>query len=180
MYIHMISVLSFPSTTAQISIKTNITVTTSILQYTHFIRLYTNSSAMSRPSLEYVVSTNTNTFGSIRNLASERWSCVWCPSGDLLLLNVPHRINGDGFVSRWINLFHKNIFKLLLKTIFSFYLMSNASNANQFINLALVFEHKTINIQTYKLTTKYNMRRSENHSNQCTDSELIDLFFYKF
>ena len=106
---------------------------TQISQCTHFIRLYTNSSAMSRPSLEYVVSTNTSTFGSMRNLASDRWSCVWCPSGDLLLLNVPHRINGDGFVSRWINLFIKQStlkFKILLKIIFHFILCQMQINSS--------------------------------------------------
>lgn len=39
---------------------------------TYFIRLYTSSSAISRPTFEYVVSTNTKTFGSILRRASDR------------------------------------------------------------------------------------------------------------
>lgn len=70
---------------------------------TYFIRLYTSSSAISLPSLLYVVSTNTRTFGSILNRASDLWSWVWAGSdGDLF--SVWQWINGIGFVSRCINL----------------------------------------------------------------------------
>lgn len=87
----------------------------------------------------------------------------------VLMVMVLCRDESIYFIKTYLNFIKNN-----------FYFMSNALNANQFINLALVFEHKTINIETYKLTTKYNMRWSENHSNQCTDSELIDLFFINF
>ena len=70
---------------------------------THFIRLYTSSSAISLPNLLYVVSTNTRTFESIFNLASVRWSWLdGASDGDLF--NVWHRIIGIGFVSRWMRL----------------------------------------------------------------------------
>lgn len=71
---------------------------------TYLIRLYTNSSAISRPSLLYVVSTKTRTFGSILNLASDLWSCVFAGSaGDLF--SVWQCINGiGGLVSRRISL----------------------------------------------------------------------------
>lgn len=70
---------------------------------TYLILLYTSSSAMSRPSLLYVVSTNTRTFGSILNLASDLWSWVLAESaGDLF--SVWQCINGIGFVSRRISL----------------------------------------------------------------------------
>lgn len=70
---------------------------------TYLILLYTSSSAISRPSLLYVVSTNTRTFGSILSLASDLWSCVFDGSdGDLF--SVWQWINGIGFVSRRMSL----------------------------------------------------------------------------
>lgn len=75
----------------------------SIWLKTYLILLYTSSSAISRPSLLYVVSTKTRTLGSILNLASDLWSCAWVWSdGDLF--SVWQWINGIGFVSRFISL----------------------------------------------------------------------------
>lgn len=71
---------------------------------TYLILLYTSSSAMSRPSREYVVSTKTKTFGSIRSRASERWSGASDDSIIVLSLSMRHRINGSGLVSRWMKL----------------------------------------------------------------------------
>lgn len=71
--------------------------------FTHFILLYTSSSAISRPNLLYVVSTNTRTFGSILSRASDLWSCV-CDESDGDLFSVWQWINGIGFVSRCISL----------------------------------------------------------------------------
>lgn len=74
-----------------------------LLLSTHFIRLYTSSSAISRPSLLYVVSANTSTFGSIFSLASDLWSCV-SDESEWVLSGVWHRTIGTGFVSRCMKL----------------------------------------------------------------------------
>lgn len=72
---------------------------------THLIRLETSSSAMFLPSIEYSVSTKTNTFGSVLKRASLRWSGA---DGSLVAsLSVEHLIAGSGLVSRWIKLQQK-------------------------------------------------------------------------
>lgn len=88
---------------------------------THFIRLYTSSSAISRPSLLYVVSANTSTFGSIFSLASDLWSCVSDESG-CARCGCWHRTIGTGFVSRCMKLKRerkKRGFYLIIESTFS-------------------------------------------------------------